>query len=112
MRFPIACLAAITAISFAPLATAARTGGRAGLDCQAGVPAEPKSLAFVVDRVDRRPAGEFILTFQNGEVWQQDDLRTKVDIKRGDQVVIRRAASGTFTLVSRDGQSTRVKRVH
>ena len=62
--------------------------------------------------VDRRPAGEFILTFENGEVWQQADLRTKVDIKRGDQVVIRRSTSGAFTLVSRDGQSTRVKRVH
>jgi len=112
MRFPIACLVATAAMWFAPPSTAARTGVRAELACQATGPVEPKSLAFVVAYVDRRPAGEFILTFENGEVWQQEDLRTKVDIKRGDQVVIRRSASGTFTLVSRDGQTTRVKRMH
>ena len=91
---------------------AAAPGARIGLDCQAGEPVEPKSLAFVVAHVERRPAGEFILTFENGEVWQQAELRTKVEIKRGDQVVIRRSTTGSFTLVSRDGQSTRVKRVH
>ena len=74
--------------------------------------AEPKSLAFVVRYVERRPAGEFIVTFENGEVWQQSDLKNKVTIARGDQVVIRRSATGVFTLVSRDGQSTRVKRTH
>jgi hypothetical protein len=111
MHFSLACLAAITAASVIE-PTMAATSARAGLQCQASGPAEPKSLAFVVAHVDRRPAGEFILTFENGEVWQQADLRTKVDIKRGDQVVIRRSTSGAFTLVSRDGQSTRVKRVH
>jgi hypothetical protein len=74
--------------------------------------APPKSLAFVVRYVDSRPAGEFVVTFENGEVWQQADLRTKVTIQRGDQVVIRRSSNGTFTLVSRDGQTTRVKRVN
>jgi hypothetical protein len=111
MHFSLACLAAIAAVCFIEPASAA-ADARAGLECQAGGPVEPKSLAFVVSHVDRRPAGEFILTFENGEVWQQADLRNKVDIKRGDQVVIRRSTSGAFTLVSRDGQSTRVKRVH
>jgi hypothetical protein len=81
-------------------------------DCQAGGQPEPKSLAFVVRHVERRPAGEFILTFENGEVWQQDDRNKKVNIERGEQVVIRRSKTGVFTLMSRDGQSTRVKRVH
>jgi hypothetical protein len=110
MRLSPACLAAICAVYFAPPTDAAERA-RVGLDCQAA-PAEPKSLAFVVAHVERRPAGEFILTFENGEVWQQADLRTKVEVQRGDQVVIRRSTSGTFTLVSRDGQTTRVKRVH
>ena len=95
----LAFLAATTAVSVA-----------APGDCQAA-PAEPKSLAFVVHHVERRPAGEFVLTFENGEVWQQSDLKNKVTIVRGEQVVIRRSKNGTFTLVSRDGQSTRVKRV-
>jgi hypothetical protein len=112
MRFSPACLAAISAVFLAAPIAAAATHARVGQDCQAGGPAEPKSLAFVVAHVERRPAGEFILTFENGEVWQQEDLRTKVVIQRGDQVVIRRSSSGTFTLVSRDGQSTRVKRMH
>jgi len=73
---------------------------------------EPKSLAFVVDRVERRPAGEIILTFQDGQVWQQTDRNQKIDVRRGEQVVIRRAASGVFTLVTRGGLSTRVTRVH
>jgi cytochrome oxidase Cu insertion factor (SCO1/SenC/PrrC family) len=101
----LASLAAIFVLGFAAPAT------RAGSDCQTGQ-AEPKSLAFVVRYVDRRPAGEFVVTFENGEVWQQSDLKNKVIIARGDQVVIRRSSSGTFTLVSRDGQSTRVKRVN
>lgn len=110
----LAGLAAVAAVCSAAPVTAGEvaTRARAGFDCQAGSPAEPKSLAFVVFRVERRPAGEFIVTFENGEVWQQSELKTKVILARGDQVVIRRAANGSFTLVSRDGQTTRVKRVH
>lgn len=66
----------------------------------------------MVYHVDRRPAGEFIVTFENGEVWQQSELKAKITIQRGDQVVIRRAKNGTFTLVARDGQSARVHRLN
>jgi hypothetical protein len=104
-------LTALGALFFVAPAVTTAGGARIGQYCQAA-PAEPKSLAFVVARVERRPAGEFVLTFENGEVWQQDDRRAKMDIQRGEQVVIRRSASGTFTLVARDGQSARVKRVH
>ena len=106
----LACLAAISVVCLAAPATAAPAGARAGSACQAGQ-AEPKSLAFVVRYVERRPAGEFVVTFENGEVWQQSDLKNKVTIVRGEQVVIRRSSNGTFTLVSRDGQTTRVKRI-
>ncbi len=110
MAARVACLAAVPAMCFAASPNAADTpGARTRLECQA---VEPKSLAFVVFRVERRPAGEFIVTFENGEVWQQAARNAKVEIQRGDQVVIRRAANGVFTLVSRDGQSTRVNRMH
>lgn len=102
-------LAVFSAVCLAVPAMAGAAGTR-GQTCQAA-PAQPKSVAFVVARVERRPAGEIILTFENGEVWQQDDLRTKLDIQRGEQVVIRRSSSGVFTLIARDGQSARVKRV-
>ncbi|HYJ40764.1 MAG TPA: hypothetical protein VEW08_08240 [Steroidobacteraceae bacterium] len=109
-----ACLAGLTAISavgFAVPTLPAQPPLRVGSECQADKP-EPKSLAFVVRYVERRPAGEFILTFENGEIWQQDDRNKKVIIERGEQVVIRRSTTGVFTLVSRDGQTTRVKRMH
>jgi hypothetical protein len=101
------CLAYLAAIPVVCLA-----GARSGGSCQATGQPEPKSLAFVVRHVDRRPAGEFVLTFENGEVWQQSDLKAKITIERGEQVVIRRAKNGTFTLVARDGQSARVHRVN
>jgi hypothetical protein len=66
----------------------------------------------VVSRVEYRPAGEFILTFDNGEVWEQTDRNQKIEIERGEQVVIRRSTTGKFTLVSRAGESVRVMRVH
>jgi hypothetical protein len=112
MAARVAGFAAVSAVGFAAPTLPAPAGVRAGSACQAGDQAEPKSLAFVVRYVERRPAGEFILTFENGEVWQQDERNKKLIIERGEQVVIRRSKTGVFTLVSRDGQSTRVKRMH
>jgi hypothetical protein len=90
----------------------APVSARFGFHGQGGGPAEPKALAFIVARVDRRPAGEFVVTFEDGQVWQQTELNSRIDIQRGDQVVIRKAALGSFLLVSRAGLSTRVKRLH
>src|SRR5688572_24592222 len=108
----LAALAAVSAESFAAQSMRAPSRARAGSACQAGGQAQPKSLAFVVSRVEYRPAGEFVLTFENGEVWQQTDRNKKIEIERGEQVVIRRSKSGVFTLVSRSGDSVRVKRMH
>jgi hypothetical protein len=102
----------MSAVCFAAPTSPPYARARAGSECQAGDKPEPKSLAFVVRFVERRPAGEFVLTFDNGEIWQQDDRSKKVIIERGEQVVIRRSTTGVFTLVSRDGQTVRVKRTH
>ena len=101
MKTSVACVAAVLLWGFASVSVGQTSGHE-----------EPKSIAFVVDRVDRRPAGEIILTFRDGQVWQQTDRNQKIDVQRGEQVVIRRAASGVFTLVTRAGLSTRVTRVH
>lgn len=66
----------------------------------------------MVYRVDYKHAGEFVLTFENGEVWQQIDPNKKLAIQRGEQVVIRRSTTGKFTLVTRAGESVRVERTH
>lgn len=105
----IAGFAAISAVYFVSPTLDASVRTRGGSECQA---AEPKSLAFVVRYVDRRPTGEFVLTFENGEVWEQTDRNKVLKIERGEQVVIRRATTGKFTLWSRSGESTYVERKH
>jgi len=106
-----ACIAGLAAICAASVAAAAVISTEP-TQAQAGQQPEPKSLAFVVRYVDKRPGGEFTVTFDNGEVWQQTDRSQKIVLERGEQVVIRRATTGKFTLVSRSGQSTYVKRLH
>jgi hypothetical protein len=108
----IAGFAAISAVYVASPTFAASVCARGGTECQATGKPEPKSLAFVVRYVDRRPSGEFILTFDNGEVWEQTDRNKVLKIERGEQVVIRRATTGKFTLWSRSGESTYVERKH
>jgi hypothetical protein len=105
------CIAGLTAICAGGVAAAAVVSTEPA-QAQAGGQPEPKSLAFVVRYVDKRPSGEFTVTFDNGEVWQQIDRSQKIVLERGEQVVIRRATTGKFTLVSRSGQSTYVKRLH
>ena len=100
MQTSIARVAAVLLLGFASVAVGQTSG-----------PAEPKSLAFVVYRVEERPGGEFIVTFQNGEVWQQYRPDKKLYLARGEQVVIRRSSSNIYTLVARDGQTTRVMRM-
>ena len=106
-----ACIAGLTAISAVCVAAPAVVSTDYVQAQPSGQP-EPKSLAFVVRYVEKRPGGEFQVTFDNGEVWQQTDRNQKIILERGEQVVIRRATTGKFTLVSRSGQSTYVKRIH
>jgi hypothetical protein len=72
---------------------------------------EPHSLSFIVYRVDKRAGGEFTVTFEDGQVWQQLGPDVNIELTRGESVVIRRRG-GAFVLESRTGLSTRVKRVH
>jgi len=107
-----ACIAGLAAICAAGVAAAAVVSTEPAQAQSGGQKPEPKSLAFVVRFVEKRPGGEFTVTFDNGEVWQQTDRNQKIVLERGEQVVIRRATTGKFTLVSRSGQSTYVKRLH
>lgn len=106
----IAGLAVISALYFAAPNLAASEPAPAGTE-----PTEkpaPKSLAFVVRYVDSHPGGGFVVTFENGEVWKQVGRNKMLKLERGEQVVIRRATTGKFTLWSRSGESTLVERMH
>jgi hypothetical protein len=71
---------------------------------------EKKSEMFIVYRVERRAAGELIVTFENGQEWQQIAPDVTIELTRGETVVIRRRG-GSFVLESRTGLSTKVKRI-
>ena len=108
----IAGLAAVSAVYFVSPTLAASVRARGGSQCQTTGKPESKSLAFVVRYIERRPSGEFVVTFDNGEVWEQTERNKVLRLERGEQVVIRRATTGKFTLWSRSGESTYVERKH
>jgi hypothetical protein len=82
-----------------------------GYSAHAGAPGkEPRSQSYVVQRVESRPGGEFTVTFEDGQVWQQIKPDAQVELSRGESVVIRRRG-GAYVLESSRGLSTRVKRL-
>ena len=105
-------LAAISALYFISPTLAASEPPQEGSGQEAAAKPEPKSVAFIVRYVDRRPSGEFVVTFENGEVWKQTGRNKVLNLERGEQVVIRRSTTGKFTLWSRSGESTLVERMH
>jgi hypothetical protein len=43
---------------------------------------EPRSLSFIVLRVEKRPGGEFSVTFDDGQVWQQLEPDANIELER------------------------------
>ena len=74
------------------------------------VPAEPQSIESTATMVSSRRTGEFVYTLANGQVWVQSEASTAGYIADGSAVTIKRAALGSFKLVS-GKVSTRVRRV-
>jgi hypothetical protein len=76
--------------------------------------AEKKDLAIsaVISSVERRRDGKFVVTLDNGQTWLQSENDSRIDVKAGDTVNVRRAALGSYLLSNRDGLATRVKRVN
>ena len=79
---------------------------------QAGVAdATPKTVQSKVVAVSRPPAGKFVVTLENGQVWSQQEL-LDFPIEVGDQIMIRSGLLGALWLV--DGHrnlETRVTRI-
>ena len=64
-----------------------------------------------VATLEKRSTGEMLVTLENGQVWGQSELYRRARVRAGDTVIIRRAALGSFLLVTEDGIGTRVKRL-
>jgi len=72
----------------------------------------PESISATVASVSFRPTGEVVVKLDNGQVWEQAEIvTTKVRLKAGDVVTIRKAALGSYTLLTPSRMVIRVRRV-
>ena len=95
---------------------AAKPGADFGLSEAAKQARDPEkakqdSISAEVATIARRLTGEMVVTLADGQVWAQLDPDTRAKIKVGDTVTIRRAALGSYLLVTPSGMATRVKRL-
>jgi hypothetical protein len=58
-----------------------------------------------------RSGDRFVATLDNGQVWSQTETNTRIDVRVGDTVTIRRGALGSYLLSDGEGLATRVKRL-
>jgi len=73
---------------------------------------ELKQIEARVTAVRLRPAGEQVLTLDNGQVWSQTEKKDFPKFEVGDLVVIKRAMLGSFLLTLQKGSpSSRVHRI-
>jgi len=73
--------------------------------------AHPESITGRVASVGRRPGGELLVTLSDGQVWTQVEAGTNVFLKEGDEITIRKAALGSYLLVTPKRVAIRVRRV-
>jgi hypothetical protein len=71
----------------------------------------PDSITGTVAKVSRQPAGELIVTLENGQVWTQLQVDPRARVAAGDTVTIKKAALGSHMLVTPSRYATRVRRV-
>ena len=76
--------------------------------------AAPKELAEITARVSnikQQRAGRFTVTFDNGQIWQQRETDASIELRIGDRVTIKKAAVGSYLLVTDGRRSTKVERI-
>jgi hypothetical protein len=73
--------------------------------------AAPASVTAAVTALDRLRDGKFVVTLDNSQVWSQSEINSQALVAIGDTVTVRRAALGSYLLVTKAGIATRVKRV-
>lgn len=72
----------------------------------------PESISASVARVSFRPTGEVIVALDNEQVWEQAEIvTTKARVQAGDVVTIRKAALGSYTMLTPSRTIIRVRRV-
>lgn len=73
---------------------------------------DAQELRVRIKKVDPHPHGLHVLTLENGQVWQQKEKIWELELKPGDEVVIRRGMLGSYRLqLDGQGASTSVARI-
>ena len=108
---------ALPAVSAADAAAQARRdfglseADKRALDPERVGPTQPQSISGKVATVRKRPTGEWVTTLESGQVWEQAESETKAVIRIGDEVTVRKAALGSFVLISANRIPMRVRRI-
>jgi hypothetical protein len=78
-----------------------------------GKPPKPELAATTaaIRTARKLSTGYWLITLDNGQVWQQTELDPNVWLDAGDRVTIRKASLGSFLLVTPGSYSTRVRRL-
>lgn len=69
------------------------------------------TFTAAVTAFSRLNNGRFVVTLENGQVWQQIEPDAVAEVAVGDKVTLRPAMLGSWMLVTRAGVKTRVTRV-
>ena len=79
---------------------------------------DPEHRRDALDRIEakvvsvqHRSTGERLITLDNGQVWLQTEATVRGPLREGDAVVIRRAALGSFQIVTPGRVALRVRRI-
>jgi hypothetical protein len=72
---------------------------------------ELNEIRGTVTALGAKPHGELLVTLDNGQVWGEIHVASKVRLKTGDAVRIERGALGSYTLVAPNGRSSKVSRI-
>ena len=70
-----------------------------------------KSISGLISHVENRPDGGFVVTLDNGQVWEQAEPDAFALPHPGNRVTVRRGTLGSFQLVTAHHVATRVRRV-
>jgi hypothetical protein len=72
---------------------------------------KPTALEATVTGLEQKQGGQLVLTLDNGQTWIQSEAGLNSRVRVGDRVKIRKAALGSFVLVTPAGVGMKVRRI-
>ena len=73
--------------------------------------ADISQIESTITSIRQLRGGKLVLSLEDGATWQQTEVRSMRRPRKGDPIVIKRAALGSYTAKVKDGRSFKVKRI-